>query len=154
MKTNALPSLKTLPIFVIACILALAVGALYVPGPWYESLNRAPWTPPNIAFPIVWTILYTFIALSGWQIFASKSTTLKWLWVIQLMVNAAWSWVFFGQHWVLIGLLDLLILDALVIAILITCVKQKLAMSVWLMTPYLIWLLIATSLNSYILIYN
>jgi len=64
MNQNKL-SYKSLPIFVILCALAMGFGGLFMPGPWYESLQKAPWTPPNIAFPIVWSILYIFIAIRG-----------------------------------------------------------------------------------------
>ncbi len=147
-------SYKRLPIFLIICILAMGFGGLFVPGPWYESLNKAPWTPPNLAFPIVWSILYLFIAISGWQIFAHHNKSLKWLWCIQLAVNTAWSWVFFGQHWLLAGLLNLITLDALVILLILKCYQSKLKMSIALMLPYIAWLLIATSLNGYIVINN
>jgi len=151
MKTK---SFKTFPVFLIACLLTLAIGGIFTPGPWYESLNRAPWTPPNIAFPIVWSILYIFIAISGWQIFTSNNKKLKWLWSVQLIANAAWSWIFFGQLWATTALIDLIVLDALVILILIGSLKERLTLTTYLTLPYLAWLLIATSLNSYIVIYN
>jgi len=133
-------SYKQLPIFVILCALAMGFGGLFMPGPWYESLQKAPWTPPNIAFPIVWSILYIFIAISGWLIFAYHNTKLKWLWSIQLVVNTAWSWIFFGQHWVLIGLIDLIILDILVLMMIANCFKQQLKTAAILMIPYIGWL--------------
>lgn len=145
---------KHLPLFIILCTLAMGFGGLFMPGPWYESLQKAPWTPPNIAFPVVWSFLYVFIAVSGWQIFSHHSSRLKWLWSIQLAVNTAWSWVFFGQHWVLIGLIDLIILDALVLTMIIKCFKSQLKAAAILMIPYIIWLCIATSLNAFILVNN
>jgi len=108
----------------------------------------------NLAFPIVWSILYIFIAISGWQIFAHNNTKLKWLWSIQLAVNAAWSWVFFGQHWVLIGLIDLAVLDVLILTMIVKCMKSQLKVAAILMIPYIVWLFIATSLNMFILFNN
>ena len=147
-------SYKRLLIFIILCALVMGFGGLFMPGPWYESLQKAPWTPPNLAFPIVWSILYIFIAVSGWQIFAHDNAKLKWLWSIQLAVNAAWSWVFFGQHWVLVGLIDLIILDVLILIMIIKCAKSQLKIPAILMTPYITWLFIATSLNMFILFNN
>ena len=147
-------SYKRLLIFIILCALVMGFGGLFMPGPWYESLQKAPWTPPNLAFPIVWSILYIFIAVSGWQIFAYDNAKLKWLWSIQLAVNAAWSWVFFGQHWVLVGLIDLIILDVLILIMIIKCAKSQLKIPAILMTPYITWLFIATSLNMFILFNN
>ena len=146
--------LKQLFIPLIACLLTFAFGGLFIPGEWYESLNRAPWSPPNIAFPVVWFVLYIFIALSGWQIFSSNHKPLKILWSIQLLVNAAWSWVFFGQHWVALGLVNIAALVVILIFLIALCLKKSLTLSSALLTPYLAWLLLALSLNGYILIYN
>ena len=145
---------KNLIPFLVICLLVMSFGGLFLPGPWYESLQKAPWTPPNLAFPIVWNVLYLCIAISGWQIFAQGNTTLKLLWVTQLFINAVWSWIFFGQHWVLFGLIDLMILDISIIALIFHCIKQQLKLSTLLMSAYLVWLCIATSLNIYILLKN
>jgi len=146
--------INKLAIPAIACLITFAFGGLFVPGEWYEALNKAPWSPPNIAFPIVWCVLYIFIAITGWQIFSSNANKLRWIWGIQLSVNAIWSWFFFGQQWVLIGLIDIVILNTLVIALIIGCYKQKLMLSVYLLLPYIAWLLLATTLNGYILFSN
>lgn len=147
-------TLKTLPIPLIACLLTFGFGGLFIPGEWYASLNRAPWSPPNIAFPIVWSVLYIFIAISGWQVFSFNSVSLKRLWCAQLAVNAIWSWIFFGLHWTIIGLIDILLLAGLVGTLVLNCYKQKLMMSYYLLMPYLTWLLLAIALNVYIVIYN
>ena len=151
--TKTMP-LRNLAIPLIACFATLAFGGLFTPGEWYEALNKAPWNPPNVAFPIVWTILYLFIAISGWQIFSSNIIQLKWCWWAQLSVNAIWSWVFFGQQWVLIGLIDIVILNVMVITLIIGCFKCKLNLSAFLLLPYIAWLLLATTLNGYILLNN
>jgi len=146
--------IKYLPIPLIACLLTFGFGGLFIPGEWYASLNRAPWSPPNFAFAIVWSILYIIIAICGWQIFSSNNTTLKRLWCAQLVVNAIWSWIFFGLHWTTVALFDILLLTALIIILLIKCGKDKLLLSSYLFIPYLAWLLLATSLNFYIVIHN
>jgi len=147
-------TLKSIAPFALACFAVFLFGGLFRPGEWYESLNKAPWSPPNIAFPIVWTMLYISIAIVGYQIAQSKATRLLKLWWLQLAVNAIWSWIFFGQHWVLAGLINLVILDILVILLTLKCHQSKLNISTMLMLPYIGWLLIATSLNIYIFIYN
>ena len=48
---------------VVAALAAAATGALFRPGDWYRSLARPRWTPPDLAFPLVWTALY---ALMTW----------------------------------------------------------------------------------------
>jgi tryptophan-rich sensory protein len=106
--TSKSPGLKLL-ICSLGCFAAISIGGLFQPGEFYQELNRAPWTPPNIAFPIVWTILYVLIALSGWVIAKSGQLTLIVLWWVQLALNAAWSWVFFGEFWVALAMLDIIL---------------------------------------------
>lgn len=151
---NQAASWKTLPLFLLACYLTASLGAMFVPGPWYDDLNRAPWNPPNIAFPIVWTVLYFLIAIAGWKIFASPESRLKQLWVIQLVLNGAWSWIFFGQQWVGMALVDIVMLDIFVTVLLVGCWRKKLRLAGWLLLPYLLWVLLATSLNAYIFLMN
>jgi benzodiazapine receptor len=140
--------------FLTICLAVFLFGGLFVPGDWYLALNRAPWSPPNIAFPIVWTFLYVFIAIAGWQIYHRGNSSLKALWVTQLILNGLWSWVFFGQQWMLVGLLTIVLLDGLVINLILKTRRAGLALASWLLVPYIVWLLIATSLNTYILIAN
>lgn len=150
---------KTFPVFLLLCFAALAFGGVFTPGEWYESLQRAPWSPPNIAFPIVWSILYILIAVAGWLIFEYEKQhgpnyPLSTLWGVQLALNALWSWFFFGQHWVALGLIDLVALDILVSVLMIRAMKLNRTTIVCCLFPYLVWLLLATSLNGYIWLMN
>ena len=145
---------KSLLIFIVVCYLISAFGALFTPGEWYATLRLAPWNPPPIAFPVVWSILYLFIALAGWQIFAQSGTTAKQLWLLQLLLNGIWSWLFFAQHWLSIALFDLLILDIVVLCLVVNCFKHRLKLAGILLLPYLVWILLATSLNAYIVVMN
>lgn len=149
---NLRPNLNgwLLPLFFIICYAVAAFGAQFTPGEWYAQLNRAPWNPPNAAFPIVWTILYAMIAVAGWLIFASQSTFAKGLWVAQLIANGVWSWLFFAQHWVLVSLLDITLLALLLCVLIAHCWKAGLRTAAWLLMPYLVWIILATSLNAYI----
>jgi len=153
-KANLRQHWQSLAGFILVCFLVSAFGSLFTPGEWYESLNKAPWTPPNAAFPIVWAGLYVCIAISGWQIFHRDHPTLKTLWILQLILNALWSWAFFGQHWVLLALLNLIAIDALVINLILKARRLGLNSVSLLLTPYVIWLLLATSLNTYIFAAN
>lgn len=145
---------RFLPVFIVACLLVSGFGGLFQPDEWYRNLNQAPWTPPNIAFPIVWGILYLLIAIAGWIIFARGDRLTKQLWVVQLLVNASWSWVFFGLHQPVFALLDIMTLVVLVAILLWRCKRQHLTLAAALLVPYLVWLLLASSLNAYIVIFN
>lgn len=145
---------QKLPLYLALCVAALAFGGLFTPGEWYESLNQAPWTPPNLVFPIVWTVLYVFIAIAGWQIAKTGNQTLLVLWYAQLILNALWSWIFFGQYWVTLALVDIVAISGLVLMLIIKSAQSKLTSVVFLLIPYLVWLCIATSLNAYVLLNN
>jgi len=141
-------------VFVSICYSVAYFGSLFSPGEWYESLNRAPWSPPNIAFPIVWSILYLLIAISGWMIFRTNDDILKTLWVIQLILNGGWSWLFFGQHWVVFAEIDIVLLLITVGTMCYRCWYKKYHLVSLMLLPYFIWLGIATSLNTYVVVAN
>ncbi|MBL4671885.1 MAG: tryptophan-rich sensory protein [Arenicella sp.] len=140
--------------FLLICFAVFSVGGLFRPGDWSLALNQAPWSPPNMAFPIVWAFLYVFIAIAGWQIYHRGNSTLKALWITQLILNGLWSWVFIGQHWVVVALVNIVFLDILVINLILKARRAGLKTASLLLTPYIIWLLLATSLNTYIVLAN
>lgn len=55
-------------VFLVIVLAAASSGAVFKPGEWYENLRKPSWTPPNWAFPVVWTILYVLIGYAGWLI--------------------------------------------------------------------------------------
>lgn len=140
--------------FAVLCLAVFLFGGLFQPGEWYEALNRAPWSPPNIAFPIAWTILYVLIAIAGHKIANSGDKFALTIWYVQLGLNALWSWVFFGEHWLLIGLVDLIALVLLVAFLIVRTARTANWVTSVMLTPYLIWLGLATSLNAYIVVNN
>ena len=148
------PGIKLL-VCSLGCIAALAIGGLYQPGEWYTDLNRAPWNPPNLVFPIAWTILYVLIAIAGWIIAKAGKPILVTLWWLQLAFNAAWSWLFFGEQWILLALVDLALILSIVGYLVYRCradLDTRTAGN--LLIPYLAWLALALSLNAYIWIFN
>jgi translocator protein len=128
------------------------IGRQFQPGNWYENLVRAPWTPPNLTFPIVWTCLYALMGVSAWLVFRDGFADRRWalaLFLFQLVLNGLWSWLFFGQHWVGLALVELIVLWFVVLATLFAFWSFSL-LAGGLMIPYLLWLTIAISLNGYI----
>jgi len=150
LKSNWLSLLS----FMLICFAVFAFGGLFQPDDWYLALNKAPWTPPNIAFPIVWSLLYIMIAIAGWQLFNSNNRGLFTLWCAQLFFNGLWSWLFFGEHWSGAGLLDLILIDILVINLALKARRANVTLDAVLLLPYIAWLLLATSLNAYIVFAN
>jgi translocator protein len=140
------------------CLAAVAVvayfGSQFRPGAWYASLDKPPWTPPDWVFGPVWAVLYLFIAIAGWLIFSSLRTGLgSALWVIQLVLNGLWSWLFFGLQRPLLALVDISLLLAAIVVLLIHLAPRQSA-AFWLLLPYALWVGYALSLNFAIVLRN
>jgi benzodiazapine receptor len=137
---------------------ALAIGGLLMNnGPnnsWYSNLNKAPWTPPGWVFGFAWTTIMVLFSFYMANLLRLKNETLIWvLFFIQWVLNISWNFVFFNQQLILSGLLILSALTILV-GFLMFRFKNDMKLKTWHITPYFIWLLIAWSLNGYILFKN
>jgi tryptophan-rich sensory protein len=126
---------------------------------WYTTLNRSSLTAPNYVFPLVWTILYMMIAISGWLIWEktpsfANSTRIKGLYILQLLLNWSWTPLFFYAHAVGSALLCITLIDLCVALFIKVAYATELKLVSILMMPYLAWLLFATYLNFYIWLYN
>lgn len=123
---------------------------------WYPTLSKSALTPPNLAFPIAWTALYILMGISISLIIMSShylKKALIILFVLQLIVNFLWSIFFFYLQNPFLGLIDIVILDIMVIFYIIKSYSVS-KISTWLLIPYLLWILFATYLNTYIYINN
>ncbi len=139
-----------LVVFVLAVTAVAAFGATFAPGAWYESLAKPAWNPPNWIFGPVWTLLYVLVAISGWLVWRQRGRQLApaliWF-VLQLLLNAAWSWLFFGLQRIDLALVDILLLW-LAIAITIRHFRPRSQLAAYLLAPYLLWVTFATALNA------
>lgn len=136
--------------FIAACFLAAASGAFFSPGAWYEGLKKPGWRPPNRLFAPVWTILYLMIAVSGWLVwreagFAAAALPLG-VYALQLVLNAAWTPLFFGMHRPDLGLVDIVLVWLSIVATIALFLPISAAAAL-LLTPYLAWVTFATALN-------
>ncbi len=148
----------TLIISIIVCLLIGFLGGISVKADnfvWYNSLNRSPLNPPNLLFPIAWTILYILLAVSISIIINTKPLDKKAviIFIIQLILNSLWTYIFFGLKKPLFGLIEIIILDIMII---ITIFKFKYIskISSILLIPYLLWCLFASYLTLHIVIFN
>jgi translocator protein len=147
-----LPSSAKLAIIVIACIVAAVTGSLATTPnlPWHAGLVKPVLHPPNWLFGPAWTVLFGLMAFAAWRIWALETTQQQalalWLFAIQLVFNAAWSWAFFGLQSPLAGIVVILPFLALVLATTIAFFRLD-ALSGWLMAPYPLWVAFATYLN-------
>lgn len=134
-------------IFVILVFIAASTGSLFKPGAWYASLRKPSWTPPNWMFPVVWSLLYICIAFAGWFVWEEQGLgLLLFLWGLQLVLNMAWSYIFFGKQKMFLGLIDIVLLWGVVLSFIIFS-YSTVPMAAYLFMPYLIWLTIAAFLN-------
>jgi tryptophan-rich sensory protein len=142
------------------CFSVAALGAkVTVPEipTWYATLAKPSWTPPRAAFPIVWPILYFLMAISVWLIWEAPPSSLRTLalaaFAIQLLLNAVWSPIFFGNHNLLAGLIVILLLVVAIAVTIATAIKVN-YFAAALLLPYLAWILFAAALNGRIVSLN
>jgi tryptophan-rich sensory protein len=137
----------SLALCVVAVIAVASTGAIFKPGPWYETLAKPSWTPPDWAFPVVWSILYLFIAVAGWLVWREAGWSLPMaLWVAQLLLNGAWSWLFFGLKRMDLAFIDVSLLWLSIAAFIIVAWPLS-ATAALLFLPYLVWVSVAAALN-------
>ena len=148
-------------ISIIICQSAGIFGSLFTfdsISDWYVTLEKPAFAPPNWIFGPVWITLYFLMGLSLYIVWKDelKSKTRNAFFVvfgIQLILNALWSFLFFGLRSPFLGLLDIVLLDIMVIVTIIYAKSiSKLAMI--LLIPYLIWIVFASYLNYVIFLVN
>lgn len=134
--------------FFAANFAAASSGAVFKPGAWYRSLAKPSWTPPNWAFPVVWTTLFCLIAVSGWLVWRAEggwSTALT-VYALHLVLNASWSAIFFGLRMVGLAMLELILFWSSIVAMMVLFYPIE-PIATWLLAPYLLWVTIAGCLN-------
>lgn len=146
-------------IFAILNFGALGLGAYFMgEGPnssWYQNLNKAPWTPPGWVFGVAWTtimICFSVYMAALWGNSSSIKIVIT-MFAIQWVLNVIWNPSFFNYHQALLGLIIIMLLTGVVAKLFFSNLSLLGYKSIWLL-PYLLWLLIATSLNAYIFIKN
>jgi tryptophan-rich sensory protein len=123
--------------------------AVEIPG-WYRTLARPVIAPPNWVFGPVWTLLYALMAIAAWRVsMADPSRWRIWglgLFLLQLALNFAWSWIFFRRHELGAALVEVVILWAAIGATTLAFARVS-PLAAWLMAPYLAWVTFASVLN-------
>ena len=139
-----------LPLLVIACSVIGSLANIFISSDtWYVDLVKSPLNPPSYVFGIVWPILYALMAFVSF-----KSADKIWtLFIPQLILNAAWSWIFFYMHAPLLALINISILIFLNQKILVILNNES-RLLFWLYLPYVLWLTFAAFLNASIVFLN
>ncbi len=135
-------------IVITALTLAAATtGGIFKPGPFYDSLEKPSWTPPDWAFPVVWSILYVMIAIAGWMVWEVRGFSMVMgVWAAQLVLNALWSYLAFGQRRFDWAFYEVVLLW-LSVALFIVLAWPASPMAALLFLPYLVWVSLAAVLN-------
>ena len=122
--------------------------------PWYSTLVKPSFNPPDWVFGPVWTILYILMAIAIWNVWIkSKNINLVYLYFIHLFFNTTWSVVFFGFNQIELALINLTVL-ILFIVILFLKYKVICKLSAYLMIPYFLWCCFAFLLNLNLMMLN
>jgi tryptophan-rich sensory protein len=150
---------------VICCAVPLLVGlmgSLFMTvdslGNWYANLNKPAFNPPGWVFGPVWTTLYIMMGISAFLVWRkgldSKLVRVALAcFIVQLILNAIWTPLFFGLHSPLAGLIDIvLLLSAIDLTVILFLRISKPA--ALLLVPYGLWVLFATILNASIYLLN
>ncbi len=143
-------SLLMLTAFVAASFAAAATGAIFRPVEWYRRLNKPQWRPPDWLFAPVWTILYVSMAVSGWLVWREAGIAGALapfgVYALQLLLNAAWTPIFFGLKRPDLALAEIIFLWAAIVATIVLFYPVS-ATAAWLLLPYLAWVSFASALN-------
>lgn len=146
-------------LFIVLNFGALAIGSYFMNnGPltdWYLALNKAPWTPPGWVFGVAWfSIMVCYSIYMANLIVKCKNTYLVWfLFLVQFILNVSWNYIFFNKHLIYEGFIVISNLT-LVVGFFLYGFRKRLKQSSLWITPYFIWLLLASSLNLFIIINN
>ncbi len=119
-------------------------------GSFYAQLVRPGWAPPATVFGPVWTILYCLMGIAVWLVWRADgfrvATPALALFLVQLTLNALWTWLFFAWNCGALAFAEILLLWTLVLATLVSFWRIR-PLAGALLVPYLLWVSFAATLN-------
>jgi tryptophan-rich sensory protein len=142
-------------VFGLAAFVALCFGVSVLGGravgpalaDWYPALRKPAWTPPGWVFGPVWTLVYPMVAVAGWLAWREgRSPAASLAFLLQLGLNAAWPWLFFGLRRPDIALAGIVLLWLAILATLVAFARVRRGAAL-LLVPYLAWVAFAAALN-------
>lgn len=129
-----------------------SITALFFEAPiFYQELIKPPLSPPGYVFGIAWTFLYATLGATLYYLIKSQKKNSITLFLLQLIVNFAWSFVFFNFQMFNLALIMILIILALTIKLYYINRKTQ---YIYLIIPYILWLSFASYLNLGIIVLN
>jgi len=150
-----------LVVSIVACLAAGAIGSAFTRSAiptWYAALEKPLYTPPNWLFAPVWTLLYIMMGVAAFLVWrrglGSRNVRIALIvFLVQLVLNALWSVMFFGLESPVFGLIVISVLWVAILATIIVFFRISKVASV-LMWPYLLWVSFAAVLNASIWLLN
>ncbi|MFQ6778446.1 MAG: TspO/MBR family protein [Alphaproteobacteria bacterium] len=156
--------MKSVLMFVLAIIISFipgAIGVMFTPHNqndlWYNALNNSVLTPDGWVFGVAWPVLYLLLGIALFLIMSRNTTFSKaksyWLFFIQMVLNAGWTFVFFGLQMPNTAMLILcaLVLVSVWMARAFYSISKSASILTW---PYVLWLLFALYMNGFIVMMN
>ena len=146
----------TLVPFLVAVAAVAGLGGLAAAGSQstYRALELPPYAPPSWLFGPVWSVLYLMIGVAGWLLWRHGGwDRVMWLWAVQLVLNLAWTPLFFAAGLYTVALVEIVVL-AVAVAVLVAWSWNRSRAAAGLLVPYLGWVCFATALNAGIVVLN
>lgn len=142
MKTWAM-----LAVWILVSLSAGFVGSQFSPGEWYQNLEKPSFNPPGWVFGPVWTILYIAMGIAAWLVWKERGfSPVLYIFLGQLVLNALWSYLFFGANRPDLAFFEIVLLWVLILLTMLLFWKVRTAAGV-LLLPYLLWVTFASVLN-------
>jgi benzodiazapine receptor len=135
-------------VFLLIAFVPAAIGALFPAPGYYAELSKPDWAPPDWLFGPVWTALYVLIGLAAWLVWRTVGLH-RWahgLWLVQLVLNAAWTPLFFGLQEPVVALVGIAALWLAIVATIVAFWRIR-PLAGAILLPYLAWVSFATALN-------
>ena len=137
---------------IMVCQSAGLLGSNFVANgmaTWYPALQKPFFNPPDWIFGITWAVIYTLMGIALFMIWQTKKETTAiaiYIFISQLVLNAAWSIIFFGLHQIAFACIELITLWAFILLMILKFYEIK-KHTLWLLLPYIIWVSFAVYLN-------
>jgi benzodiazapine receptor len=139
--------------------IGVAIGMVFAPGAWFDTLRKPSWNPPDWLFAPVWTLLYTMLAVSVWLMqgaddaSADDKRRATRLFLIQLAFNFAWTPLFFGLQSPVLAFVEICALWVMIVVTALEFGKVR-PLAGYLLAPYAMWVAFALILNGTIALMN
>jgi translocator protein len=137
----------------LIAVFTAVIGGLFTSSgmDWYRALNLPAWTPPGAAIGAVWTIIYTLTVISAlivWNSFQrnTRFSAIIALFLLNAVLNAGWSWVFFARHQTGLAIFEAAALELTVLGLIFLIAPASVAAAA-LLFPYAAWTLFAAFLT-------